>query len=306
MAIGTNAFTSYGKVVDREDLVDIIKNIDPVDTQFQSSIGSVNATATLHEWPVDVLAAAALNVNLEAVIVSATAITAPTRITNRCQHLIKSFTISDVQEAVKSAGNSSSSSYQKAKTLKELARDLEYSMIINSAAISGDTATAPKMCGAIGAIATNVVCGATASAITEAQFNTLLATVWATAGKPKAFTMFMGVVQKKIVDAFTGNGTRFNEVDAKDAALNATVSVYYSSFGKCLLDLHQIMHSDAPGRILCFADLSNFRKAWLIKPTGFEKMARTGTFQQYAVSCSLTLEYGAEKSAGQSYNFKTT
>jgi hypothetical protein len=309
MGIGTNAYITYAQTVNREDLIDIITNIDPVDTQFQSSIGSVDATATLHEWPIDTLDSAAANAHLEAETVSAAAITAPTRTTNRVQHLIKSFTVSDVQEAVKSAGNSSSASYLKAKKLKELARDIEFALISTATAVSGDSATAPVMKGALGWITTNQVTATSstsASAVGETDFNSALAKVWAAGGKPKMFTVYCGTIQKGGIDAFTGNGTRFNEVNAKDALLNATVSVYNSSYGKVAVDLHQIMNGSYPGYVLILGDLSLWRKAWLIKPGGFEKLARQGTYTQYQVACSLTLEAGNQKGAARMSGYKSS
>ena len=42
----------------REDLADVIYNISPTDTPFQSSVGRTKATAVYHEWQTDALEAA--------------------------------------------------------------------------------------------------------------------------------------------------------------------------------------------------------------------------------------------------------
>ena len=60
MAQVTNTYSTYDSVGQREDLSDIIYSISPTDTQFMSSIGKEKATAVLHEWQTDALAAAAL------------------------------------------------------------------------------------------------------------------------------------------------------------------------------------------------------------------------------------------------------
>jgi hypothetical protein len=50
-----NAYDAKGI---REDLADVIYNISPTDTPFQSSVGRTKATAVYHEWQTDSLAAA--------------------------------------------------------------------------------------------------------------------------------------------------------------------------------------------------------------------------------------------------------
>jgi len=60
MAIVTNTFTTYSAKGIREDLSNIITNISPEETPFQSNIGKENITNTLYEWQTDALAAAAL------------------------------------------------------------------------------------------------------------------------------------------------------------------------------------------------------------------------------------------------------
>ena len=61
MAILSNTYTTYDTVGMREDLIDVISNIDPVSTWFQSNIGNTRATQRLHEWLLDALAAPAAN-----------------------------------------------------------------------------------------------------------------------------------------------------------------------------------------------------------------------------------------------------
>ena len=45
--LATNAFTTYSASVNREDLADIVKMIDPVETWFQSTISDTTATASM-------------------------------------------------------------------------------------------------------------------------------------------------------------------------------------------------------------------------------------------------------------------
>ena len=58
MAQPTNTFDTYDSVGEREDLSDVIYSISPTDTPFISSAAKTRATAVLHEWQTDALAAA--------------------------------------------------------------------------------------------------------------------------------------------------------------------------------------------------------------------------------------------------------
>ena len=58
MAIVANTFTRYDAKGIREDLANVIYNISPEETPFQSNTARVNVKNTFFEWQTDVLAAA--------------------------------------------------------------------------------------------------------------------------------------------------------------------------------------------------------------------------------------------------------
>ena len=64
MAQPTNTFDTYDSIGEREDLSDVIYNISPTDTPFLSSAAKTKATAVLHEWQTDSLAAAVTTIKL--------------------------------------------------------------------------------------------------------------------------------------------------------------------------------------------------------------------------------------------------
>ena len=55
MAIVANTFTSFDSVGIREELSNIISNISPETTPFQSNVGSENVSNTYFEWQTDSL-----------------------------------------------------------------------------------------------------------------------------------------------------------------------------------------------------------------------------------------------------------
>ena len=104
MAQPTNTFDTYDSVGEREDLSDVIYNISPTDTPFLSSAAKTAATAVLHEWQTDSLAAAVTNnAVIEGDEATLDASTATTRLSNSTQIMDKTVVITVTQEAVDKA-----------------------------------------------------------------------------------------------------------------------------------------------------------------------------------------------------------
>src|SRR5438270_325295 len=124
MTITTNTFTSFSAIGNREDLTDVIWNISPTDLPFQANIGKTKATAVLHEWQRDVLAAAGANAQLEGDDSGTSgffgAVTPTVRINNRCQISYKTVLVSGTQDAVNKAGRKREITLQLMKRSKEL------------------------------------------------------------------------------------------------------------------------------------------------------------------------------------------
>jgi hypothetical protein len=283
--------TTYLTTGAREDLVDMISNISPVETFFTSATGNVDAKQRYHEFQTDALDTPAANAVSEGSDFTATAVTATTRLGNFTQCLRKSFSISDTTEATSMAGRKSEIAYQTQKALKALANDIEYALVINAAAASASAGSARTMKGVIGFITTNTASGASAASTVETTFNTALALLWAAGGKPS--TVVVGGVLKRVISGFTGNNTRFNTMT--DAGkVQASVDVYNSDFGAVKVIPHYILHGAAPTKSIIFGDMGLWRKAWLRKPKT-EELARVGSARNYMIETELTLEGLNEK-----------
>lgn len=295
MTVPTNTFQTYQAVGNREDLIDVITNISPVDTWVTSNTGNTRATAVLHEWQTDALAAAAANAVIEGDDASAAAVTATVRVTNYCQILRKVWQVTDTQNAVSKAGRASESDYQKMKALKELARDIEYALVINTAAASGASGTARTLKGLQGWIATNVTTG-TATAdetLTESMLNDNLQVIWAAGGFPS--TVLAGAFQKRKISDFSVN-TR--DIDADSQKVVRSVDVYKSDFGEITIRLHQQVNTTIPSILLILGDMSLWNKAWL-RPVNAEQLARSGSSLKFMAEAELTLESRQEKGSGK-------
>ena len=116
MAQVTNVTVTAAVVGNREDLSDIVYNVDPTDTPVLTAVGSSKATAVLHEWQTDVLdTASATNQNREGETVSAAAFTATVRESNTCEIAQKAFAVTGTQMAVRPAGRKDELAYQALK-----------------------------------------------------------------------------------------------------------------------------------------------------------------------------------------------
>jgi len=303
---GTNTFQTYQTIGIREDLIDVITNISPSENWFTKNTGTGRAKQTYHEWQTDTLAAATANAIVEGEVASATAIVPTVRTGCYTQIMKKDFSVTDTNEAVNSAGRASEIAYQKAKYTKELANDIEYALIINSACVSGASGTARQLKGVLGWIATNVVTATTAtsaSGVSETDFNTLLGLIYAQGGQ-EPYTALAGYVQKRYMSAFTGNNTRFNEIE--QAKIQSTVNVYESDAGKVVIKKHRVLNASPNlGTVIILGDMDLWVKAWL-RQQGWEKMARTGSFQHWHIESELTLESRQEKGSGKLTGYKVT
>jgi hypothetical protein len=140
-------YTTYDLgTVNREDLLDVITMISPVETPFFSTVAKGKATNTLHEWPTDELAAATTNAHIEGADASGWSSNDRSRLNNRTQIFTNPFAVTTTQEEVDTAGIKSEKAYQATKKMKEHKRDIEFALFNNAAAqVAGGATTARKM-----------------------------------------------------------------------------------------------------------------------------------------------------------------
>ena len=305
MAQPTNTFDTYDSIGEREDLSDVIYNISPTDTPFLSSAAKVQATAVLHEWQTDSLAAASTsNAVIEGDEATHDAITATTRLSNSCQIMDKTVVITGTQEAVDKAGRASEIAYQIAKKAKELKRDMEAQITTNNAEVTG-SATAAREMGSLGAwVATNDVMGTsgtsgsvgntartdgTQRAFTEDLLKSVIKSVWNEGGNP---TMVMvGPFNKQKLSGFTGNSTRFDA--GADATLYTSVDVYASDFGQ----LQVVPNRFSRDRDCYVLDMDYWGVAFL-RDFSMHELSKTGDSEKRQLLVEATLESRNEAASG--------
>ena len=313
MAQPTNTFDTYDSVGEREDLSDVIYSISPTDTPFISSAAKTKATAVLHEWQTDALAAASTsNAVIEGDEATLDAVTATSRLSNSSQIMDKTVVITGTQEAVDKAGRASELAYQIAKKAKELKRDMEATITGNQAEVTGDASTARKL-GSLGAwVASNDVFGTggasgsagntartdgTQRVFTEAQLKSVIKSVWNAGGDPSM--IMVGPFNKQKLSGFTGNSTRFDA--GADATLYTSVDVYASDFDQ----LQVVPNRFSRDRDAYVLDMNYWGIAFLRDFTMHE-LSKTGDSEKRQLLVEATLESRNEGASGMVADLTTS
>ena len=254
MAVITDTFLTYDAKGIREDLSDLISDISPTTTPFQSNIGSRDADNTYFEWQTDSLATASGTPVVEGQDLSSfTAVTPTVRLGNYCQINMVDFIISGTEQRVDKAGRASEIGYQAAKAAKELKRNIEVACLLNGVgAVVGGTSTARVTCGFPGWLKSNVVENTATKPSYTGSVPTGASEVWKSFDIPTAFleTMLKSTMQscyenggepsmlmvspfnKTAVSAFSGiASSRYNVDGAEPSVIIGAADIYVSDFG---------------------------------------------------------------------------
>ena len=297
----------------REDLEDKIWDLFADETWAMTNLPRVPATGTYHEWETDVLVAATNIPQIEGDDVSYSTITAPTRQGNYCQIWQKTFLVSGTLEAVKKAGRAREAARQTVKQMRELKNDIEYTVVRNFGSSAGGSATGRAMASMESWIHSNYAKststtgytntgfssgtvsaptdGSTNVALTEAVLKTALGNAWTNGGQVRV--VLCNTSQKAAIDAFSGEATRFVNVDrTQQASIIGAANVYVSSYG-----IHTIvLHRHVRGNVVIGVDPDYWAMAWLRNPF-MEQMAKTGDGTKYMMRAEGTLVCRNEKAS---------
>jgi hypothetical protein len=302
MSIVSNTFTTYSAKGIREDLSNVITNIAPEETPFQSNIGRETITNTLFEWQTDTLADAAANAQLEGDdVASFDSVTATVRLTNYAQISRKTIILSNTEEVVNKAGRRSELAYQIAKRGSELKRDQEFIFLNGGVAVAGNTTTA-RVTASLGAFVktntdkqTNGVdpsyttlpnsarTDGNVRTFTETILKNVIQKVWTAGGTPKI--LMVGPVNKQRVSGFSGIASQRYNINGGDrpATLIGAVDIYVSDFGQVSVIANRFQRE---------------RDAWVIDPD-YAKMTVLRPYQQVELAKTgdaekrmLLIEYG--------------
>lgn len=307
MATPTNAVSTVEIKGQREDLIDVIYNIDPYDTPFMTSIGKGVATAIKHEWQTDGLRSPEVNARIEGEDASIKAGTFSTRLDNICQIADETLQVTGTADAVNKAGRKNELAYQLAKKGKELRLDMEHGLVgieqakrqRNSAqaGLLGNIYAYHKTNGTMGATGvlpvgdgSDVGTPGTVRALTEQMIIDASQSIWQNGGKARVI-MCNAPLKTYISKTFKGRATQI-QLPSSDNKVSQSVDFYETDFGSYAIQPNRWFKNDAvfifdPSMYsLCF--LRAFRQY---------PLAKTGDSEKRQLLCEYTFRVNNEKSS---------
>lgn len=268
----------------REDLLDVLINISPTDTQLSSGLGVSTASSTRHEWLQDTLGAVKTNAFKEGADTSYHDLTSPARKINYTQIFRQGFKVSETERAVNTAAFNDRYQYEAAKALKMIKNDLELalmrgSMLCGTGAIQGQLAGVKNWL--------SVVTSQSGISLSEAILNTYFQLVWDNGAEVDA--VYVPMTLKRRISGFTAGATK--NVQNNDKRLVNTVSVYEADAArmvKLFPHRHVTISGDTNNDIVGLAE-DYWKVAYLRKPKQIDRPA-SGDYKGGEIVMEATME----------------
>jgi len=290
--MATTHLKTYDAVGIKEDVADVISNISPTKTPFQTMVGSEKCNNTVFQWQEDELAAVRDNAQVEGFEPTDASLAPTVMRDNNTQILEKTFKVSNTADAVSMYGRDKETAYQMVKAGKELKRDLEHSFVGTAQAKSaGDSATARKMAGYQAMVDASLTFdnAGTGRDLTESLILEADQALY-DAGSEGSILMVKPADSLKIAD-FANAAGRSRDV-AQDKKITNVVNIYVSPFGEKKVVMNRFLKStDA----LIF-DPSEWKKVTLRNWTR-ETLAKTGDNTRHMMVGEFSLKHSNFKSS---------
>jgi hypothetical protein len=315
----TALFSTYNQVGKAEDVSDVISNIDPFDTPFQSMIGTEKCSAINPSWQEDSLGTPAgkLAPVEEGHVYSASARTPTSLRSNYTEIRADSFEVSETSDAIRTYGRAKETAYQMMKVGKEQKNFWEVKLLahdeaaadavvgINAAAGTeeGDTAdarTAGNVWGTdIGSSA--ILANRSAATTSQVAFDEDAFLVGMqktyTEGAPGKVLMVTPGVTQMIKDWATLPAGRFRD-GGQDKKVTMVVDFLVTPYGEVKVVLNRWLAYDVDGTIKAN---DNANAALLIDPSYWKilvlrgwasgPLAKTSDSSKYYIRAEMTLKH---------------
>jgi hypothetical protein len=321
MAVPAGTLQTYQTIGNKEDFEDAAYMISPTETPFLTMAKRLKADNRLHQWLTDELTdATSGNAVIEGDDAAADTAVPAVNLKNNCQLMDKVAFVSNTQEAIPSYGNVGSMSYQMAKRVKELKRDLEAALVRNNAGTAGVAASAALMASleswlgysggqaatiktANGTTVQEGAAGTTpgfttangfpvtaptdstsTGSISETVLKNCIANTYNNGGDPRTL-LVPPLIKQKISTAFSGVATRFREVKSRDQAqIIGGADLYISDFGEHVIKADRFVRPS-----VMFGLDPDYIGVAFLQPIQQKPLAVVGHADKRMVWCQATL-----------------
>jgi hypothetical protein len=326
MTVPTNTVQTFARSDIREDLKDLVFNVDPIQTPILNRSKRAKAEARKHEWDCDVIPAQApSNLQIEGDDATADSQNDVARLNNVCCISRKTVALSGTLQAVRAAGGTNHFGYQLVRNIKALKRDVEYNLSANRARSTGNSSTA-TICGGLPAYLTrNIVLGSGGTApsgvvtiggqnfgdgsttvtqgtktnLAETNVDSLNQLVYTGCGK-SIETLLVSATNKQAISKFTGPGSTTRFVRADDGSnntLSVAIDYFDHDFGKFEV-MPDLFLADSA---VCFGIRWEYLAVAFLRQFDTEPLAKTGDSDRKLVIVEYTPEIRNEHALGAIY-----
>ena len=309
-------FKTYDQVGKKEDVSDVISNISPTATPFQSLIKNERTTNTVYQWQEDSLATVGDNAVIEGADASDSTMAATVMRSNYTQIMQKTIKVSGTADAVSTYGRAKETAYQLAKKSAELKREFEYHLVgkAQNAAVGNGTDTARTFGNAFGT-------DAASTAIIHADVTVTIDSDAGTAGNqagPLTEAAILSVNQKMyeagseakyimvkpadslIIANFAAASGRERDFGAGKGIVNA-VDLYVSPFGEQKVIINRFLKATE-----CLVFDPAMWAIVTLRPFTRELLAKTGDADKHQIVGEFSLKHKNYKGTGRITNLSGT
>ena len=306
--------TNQGSAVsNREDLTDVLTILAPEETPILSSANKERASATVVEWTVDTLAAPSTAGISEGADVTAFTdkFASRAKLSNRIQKFRRDYMVSDLQEAVDSVGPAKIAQAE-AKAIRELKRDVEATLAGTQDSATEDGAGTANALRGLGdwldsagpsdvpaAFRTpaDSIKDQAGTAITESEFNTIIASIFKVTGSTNNLMMVADVGVRQTISDFARTSGGTNDVyrsvnyDGNSGSIKLSVDLYESDHGVIsIVNANpDCMPTTTPVNETAYLVNPEYYGVHELIPMGSTRLPNLGGGERGFVDCALTL-----------------
>lgn len=294
MATVMNTYTQVGI---KEDISDVITNISPTLTPFQSLLKSEKVHNTVFGWQEDSLNAVGANAQIENFTASDSTVIPTVLRQNYTQIMAKTVNVSATSDAVATYGRAKETAYQLSKKSAELKREFEYALVGYAQNASAGTSSAARtFANAWGVYSdgTTPVISATTTVVTDSdsgtagnqagaltEANVLLANQKLYEAGSDATYIMVKPSDSLLIADFAKAAGRYRTIPngtTEDKALINSIDLYVSPFGEQKVVINRWMKADS-----CLIFKPEMFRLATLRPFTRELLAKTSDGDRHLI-----------------------
>lgn len=280
-----NGMMTYQDTLRREDLMDLIADVSPDANYLTTTLGTSEASQTLHEWSEYYLSReTSITGTIEGDDASFSDLQAHTRKSNVTGIIRNTFAVTETDIAVSKVNPQDAYAREMGYAMRQWKNKHEFA-VLRGSYNSGASGVARMMRGIRNEVATNGLASffASGTSLTEARFNTLELSSYNVTDE-YMFDLVLTTGQiKQTISGFTAGFVK--TVNPEDKRLVKSVTVYEGDFG-----MHEIRaHKDMPTGEILGLRKELCKVAYLRRPKHTE-LSKTGSSKKGMIESESTVE----------------